>query len=1066
MQPQSLYSQNINSKNTPLESSCGGVSIKSDPPFSSVEFNPSYNQNPYQPIPPSELEQYNHQTPRINGLGNLHVPVCAQQNGPGGEVVAPSLLPSLSNSSQFVPYVLPGSSQQSAEQLHEPRQKQLFQGALRSGPLQAHCSHMLPRQNSSVPSPVPLSVQNLPQNRSHIRETPWPSVPSTSATNYQTLHQGSGEPRFNGLPTSPGTQGNYSSLVMGASSISPPPKPPVQSLGFTTSCGNVGQSIITPRWLQKPDYIKTSPTSQSVVGHSSPPANSIGSTQQYCLSKQHERPVGGIAVGYDPGFYAQMARMNIHGSSSFLSGNKYINLLQDRNVLPSVPVEPPKTVTSYDKPTCNPDIFRCTMTKIPESHSLLQKSRLPLGILIHPFKDLDHIPVIQCGCIVRCRSCRTYINPYVTFVDQCRWKCNLCFRVNDLPEEFLYDRVTMSYGDPFRRPEMKNATVEFIAPSEYMLRPPQPAVYLYVLDVSHGALETGYLSVFCKTLLEELHNLPGDCRTRIGFITFDRSVHFYDLSEGRNQPSMLVMSDVEDVFLPLSDGLIVNFYENKSLIEDLLKELPSRFVENEDTNSALGAALQAAYKLVAPTGGRVTVMQTRLPNIGPGALKPREDPTHFTAKDVANLGPATDFYKKLALDCSRQQIAVDLFMLNSQYADLASLVCISKFSAGSIYYFPGFHVTLNKFQTQKYQKELQHYLTRKIGFEAVMRIRCTRGLSLHTFHGNFFVRSTDLLSLPNVNPDTGYGLQIAIEDNLTDCKNVCFQVAVLYTSSRGERRIRVHTLSLPVVKGVTEVLESADQECIVGLLAKMAVDRSISSSLADAREAMVSACCDILNVYQNTLPAGQTAGALVIPYCSRLIPLFILALLKNVAFRVGVETRLDERVFAMEQMKCLPLSYLMTHIYPRMYPVHALDDNNAISTDDGVTVSQPPVLQLTIEKLDYTGAYLLDAVSCMYLYIGRGISGHFCSSVLGVSTFAAIQEGMIGLPELDTPESVRLRYFVAWLLSQRPFHSPLLILREDSKDRYKFLQHMIEDRSESSLSYYEFLQHLKQHISK
>ncbi len=33
-------------------------------------------------------------------------------------------------------------------------------------------------------------------------------------------------------------------------------------------------------------------------------------------------------------------------------------------------------------------IFRCTLTKIPESKTLLQKSRLPLGILIHPFKDL------------------------------------------------------------------------------------------------------------------------------------------------------------------------------------------------------------------------------------------------------------------------------------------------------------------------------------------------------------------------------------------------------------------------------------------------------------------------------------------------------------------------------------------------------------------------------------------------------------------------------------------------------------------------------------------------------
>ena len=42
-------------------------------------------------------------------------------------------------------------------------------------------------------------------------------------------------------------------------------------------------------------------------------------------------------------------------------------------------------------------------------------------------------------------------------------------------------------------------------------------------------------------------------------------------------------------------------------------------------------------------------------------------------QDGGNLGPATDFYKKLALDCSAQQIAVDLFMMNGQYADIASL---------------------------------------------------------------------------------------------------------------------------------------------------------------------------------------------------------------------------------------------------------------------------------------------------------------------------------------------------------------------------------------------------------
>jgi hypothetical protein len=32
-----------------------------------------------------------------------------------------------------------------------------------------------------------------------------------------------------------------------------------------------------------------------------------------------------------------------------------------------------------------------------------------------------------------------------------------------------------------------------------------------------------------------------------------------------------------------------------------------------------------------------------------------------------------------------------------------------------------------------------------------MRVRCSRGLRVSTFHGPMFVRSTDLLALPQVN---------------------------------------------------------------------------------------------------------------------------------------------------------------------------------------------------------------------------------------------------------------------------------------------------------------------------
>ncbi|XP_008056190.1 protein transport protein Sec24A isoform X3 [Carlito syrichta] len=260
---------------------------------------------------------------------------------------------------------------------------------------------------------------------------------------------------------------------------------------------------------------------------------------------------------------ASMSRLSLHPE-----GLRVINLLQERNMLPSTPLQPPVPNLHEDiqKLNCNPELFRCTLTSIPQTQALLNKAKLPLGLLLHPFKDLVQLPVVTSSTIVRCRSCRTYINPFVSFLDQRRWKCNLCYRVNDVPEEFMYNPLTRVYGEPHRRPEVQNATIEFMAPSEYMLRPPQPPVYLFVFDVSHNAVETGYLNSVCQSLLDNLDLLPGNTRTKIGFITFDSTIHFYSLQEGLSQPQMLIVSDIEDVFIPMPENLLVNLNESKESV--------------------------------------------------------------------------------------------------------------------------------------------------------------------------------------------------------------------------------------------------------------------------------------------------------------------------------------------------------------------------------------------------------------------------------------------------------------------------------------------------------------------
>lgn len=106
----------------------------------------------------------------------------------------------------------------------------------------------------------------------------------------------------------------------------------------------------------------------------------------------------------------------------------------------------------------------------------------------------------------------------------------------------------------------------------------------------------------CQQLADHLDDLPGDARTQVGFIAYNSAVHFYSIADGFNQPHEITVVDIEDPFLPCPDNLLINLNECKELIKDLLCQLPKRFANSYDSNSALGAALQIAYKLMVNFG--------------------------------------------------------------------------------------------------------------------------------------------------------------------------------------------------------------------------------------------------------------------------------------------------------------------------------------------------------------------------------------------------------------------------------------------------------------------------------
>ena len=107
-------------------------------------------------------------------------------------------------------------------------------------------------------------------------------------------------------------------------------------------------------------------------------------------------------------------------------------------------------------------------------------------------------------------------------------------------------------------------------------------------------------------------------------------------------------------------------------IEELLRHLPTAFAKTTDVHSAMGAAIEIAHQMIADNGGRITVLTTTMPDVGPGALTAREDPNERASADVQHLTHATDYYQRVALECNGHQVAIDLFLMNTKPADLAT----------------------------------------------------------------------------------------------------------------------------------------------------------------------------------------------------------------------------------------------------------------------------------------------------------------------------------------------------------------------------------------------------------
>ncbi|KAG7669812.1 hypothetical protein Ndes2437B_g05999 [Nannochloris sp. 'desiccata'] len=875
-----------------------------------------------------------------------------------------------------------------------------------------------PRPAGGMVSPPPVaSIQQQPQQQQFGMRPP--GMPQQQQPPQQQQQRQQQPGMMGGMrPPGPPIPGQMQprSPQLGAGGAYPPPSP---------AFGAPAQPQMTAATAPHPAFGAPRPPMPgpgvTSGGYGGPPPQMMGAPAMRPPGPQLPPMIGsggggGMAPGYDAGGMGM--------TNAVMDAFETLSLGPGAPGMPGVPAQgPPANAAAFPRPAgtpeqeadavgpprpyssanCGPAFLRMTTQAAPNSQALKARWHLPLGAVVHPLAESGGpVAVANAGSstIVRCKRCRTYMNPFMVWMDGGRrFTCNVCAMVNECPVDYFSALDASGRRlDLDQRPELACGSVEYIAPAEYMVRAPMPPTYVFVIDVSFAAAANGMLGVTCNAIKSCIDQLTGEGRTRVAVITFDTAIHFYNMRPGLSAPQMMVVPEIEDPFVPLPDELLVNLSESRSQVERLLDTIPASFSNNQKVDSAMGPALQAAFLVMSHVGGKLMLFQSATPSLGIGRIKARDNPALYgTDREYALRAPDDPFYKRFSAEASRFQICVDVFATGSQYQDLPSLGALPKYTGGQLYYYPGFAADKDG---NKLTAEIIRNLTRETTWEAVMRIRCSKGLRIASFLGHFFVRSTDLLALPACDADKSFSVEIQHEETVLTGQTAYIQAALLYTSSHGERRIRVHTAAIPVVSDLLDLYKATDCGAVAALLAKTSVERSLSAKLDDVRaqlqQRLAAAMREYRMLHMRGMPGGgPPPGSLVLPERLKSLPVLVLGLMKTAAIRgSGRDVNTDERAAVAAEIMTAPVTDILKLCYPACYRV---DDQtgswgrpgsaaNGGAHGNGTTTASvvlPPTAPAGLEYFDPSGVYLIDNSRIMVLWLGTATPPQVYQSIFG-----------------------------------------------------------------------------------
>ena len=747
-------------------------------------------------------------------------------------------------------------------------------------------------------------------------------------------------------------------------------------------------------------------------------------------------------------------------------------------------IVPPTAGTQYhavDQGTSSSKFMRSSMYNVPETEQLRNATKLPLSVTIRPFAPLlateEPIPVVDMQNLgisteadtldvgpPRCRRCRTYMNPAMQHTTHNRFVCNICqFPNNTIPDDYIsmVNPITGARTDASVRPELHKGVYDIIVPKEYNVGGADTINHelhhVFLIDISEQSVRQHLPVLIADTIRATLYSLDYDEQSdttdpnepqkttlpgKIAIITFDKRLQFYNLAPSLDSTQLSISSDLEDPFVPFSEGLFADPEESRICIEDALNNL-ELLSSNEnviaDPEPCFAAAVRTAMLcLESVGGGKITSVLSNLPSWGPGSLtyKDRKNvgraPTPEQEKAVYN--PDNEYYQLLAKDMVSKNVGLECLVVSPTAVDLSNIGWLCSVSGGSVYKWSNFNFERD---SRSFTAKFINSVRKSRGYQGQLKLRCSNGLQVTQYYGtSSAVAEASVVGagtqdpiIPVLNEDQTFTVLLQYDGKLNTKYDCHFQAALLYTDPSGIRKVRVINLVLAVSETLDDVFNFVEQDSVVTTIVRDTLSFVGKQTLHELRESVNEKLVEVFTQYRAMSELGHNrhrtlTNQLLFPDSLKHLPMYMLAFIKSKTLRDSTSLTADTRLADIFQCLNMPVERLVYHLCPALVELHTLEQDDCMVPDEGTEnpdyfIKLPQYKDLSYSQLD-GGVYVLCNGLDIFVWIHPNANILLIKDLFGedIDSVNQINPLIDEIPDLPTHISQQARNLVRFFQSE------------------------------------------------